>query len=60
LETRSDDKKRARLNGIAHILSQIPWKRIKREQVGLPKRGRKHQYKDALDFRSVNLVPERY
>ena len=28
---RSDDKKRARLNGIKHILSMIPYKRIKRE-----------------------------
>src|SRR5215213_1509051 len=35
---RSDDKKRARLNGIKHILSMIPYKRIKRDKIQLPKR----------------------
>src|SRR5215213_976654 len=34
----SDDKKRARLNGIKHILSQIPYKSIKRDKIQLPKR----------------------
>ena len=33
---RSDDKKRARLNGIKHILSQIPYEKIKRDKVELP------------------------
>jgi polyphosphate kinase 2 (PPK2 family) len=56
----SDDKKRARLNGIAHILSLIPYKRIKREQVHLPKRSRKNHYDDALDLGNLNLVPEIY
>ena len=36
----SDDKKRARLNIISHILSQIPYKQIDREKVKLPKRSR--------------------
>ena len=35
---RSDDKKRARLNCIAHFLSQIPYKKLPREKVKLPKR----------------------
>ncbi|MBO9557838.1 MAG: polyphosphate kinase 2 [Caulobacter sp.] len=43
---RSDDKKRARLNGIAHILSQIPYERIDRPKVELPKRSNKHKYDD--------------
>ena len=35
---RSDDKKRARLNIIEHILSKIPYKDVPREKVKLPKR----------------------
>ncbi len=35
---RSDDKKRARLNIIKHILSKIPYKDVPREKVKLPKR----------------------
>ena len=57
---RSDDKKRARLNGMKHILSLIPYKRIKREKIELPKRSNKHRYKDQLDLDRVNLVPEVY
>ncbi|SHG25816.1 polyphosphate kinase 2, PA0141 family [Kaistia soli DSM 19436] len=34
----SDDKKRARLNIISHLLSKIPYERIKSEKVKLPKR----------------------
>jgi polyphosphate kinase 2 len=43
---RSDDKKRARLNGIAHILSRVPYKRIKRPLAELPTRASKHKYDD--------------
>ena len=57
---RSDDKKRARLNGIKHILSMIPYKRIKREKVHLPKRSDKPRSKDKLDLHKVKLVPEVY
>jgi polyphosphate kinase 2 len=35
---RSDDKRRARLNIIEHLLSRIPYKEIEREKVKLPKR----------------------
>jgi polyphosphate kinase 2 len=55
---RSDNKKRARLNGIKHILSQIPYKKIKREKVHLGKRSNKHRYDDKLDLRKVKLVRE--
>ncbi len=34
----SDDKKRARLNVITHLLGQVPYKRLKREKVTLPER----------------------
>ena len=43
---RSDDKKRARLNLITHLLEQIPYVRQPREKVRLPKRGMKNAYDD--------------
>jgi len=57
---RSDDKKRARLNGIKHILSLIPYKRVKRDKIELPKRSDRHRYKDQLDLDRINLVAEVY
>ena len=54
----SNCKKRARLNGIAHILSLIPYERIERTKVELPKRSNKRQYNDALDPETVNFVRE--
>jgi len=56
----SDDKKRARLNGIKHILSLIPYKRIKRDKVELPKRSEKHRYNDRLSSRKIRPVTEAY
>jgi hypothetical protein len=38
---RSDDKKRARLNCLHHILGLIPYKKLKREKVKLPDRSMK-------------------
>src|SRR6185369_14175836 len=35
---RSDDKRRARLNIIEHLLGRIPYKDIEREKIKLPKR----------------------
>src|SRR5688572_478219 len=43
---RSDDKRTARLNTIAHVLSQIPYKKISGKKVTLPKRPSKHAYDD--------------
>ena len=40
----SDDKKRARLNLITHLLDQIPYKSAPREKIKLPKRGKAHGY----------------
>jgi len=57
---RSDDKKRARLNGIKYILSLIPYERIKHEKPELPKRSKKNQYNDRLDLSKVKMVPEVY
>ena len=38
---RSDDKRRARLNCIAHLLKMIPHKRVRGDKVRLPKRSQK-------------------
>jgi polyphosphate kinase 2 len=41
---RSDDKRRARLNVIRHVLSQIPYEEIPRAKVELPKRKKDENY----------------
>jgi polyphosphate kinase 2 len=56
----SEDQKRARLNGIKHILSMVPYKRIKRDKIHFPKRSKKHAYKDDLDLHKVKRVREAY
>jgi polyphosphate kinase 2 len=57
---RSDDKKRTRLNGIKHILSMIPYKRMKRDRIVLPKRSNKTRYDDELDRKHCELIEEVY
>ena len=54
----SDDKKRARLNLITHLLSKIPYKKIKRDKVELPKRDKPHGYKEP-DY-PYKYVPEKF
>jgi polyphosphate kinase len=43
---RSDDKRRARLNALTHILSQIPCKEAPRKKVTLPERQKRGDYKE--------------
>jgi len=57
---RSDDKRRARLNGIAHILSSIPYKKVKAEKVKLPKRSNEGKYDDQAPLQGRNFVAETY
>jgi len=57
---RSDDKRRARLNCISHILSQIPAKKVTRPKVKLPKRSNKLKYDDQAPLKSKNFVAEKY
>ena len=53
---RSDDKRRARLNVIEHLLRSIPYKSVPREKVKLPKR---HVAADApQSAHTVKQVPE--
>jgi polyphosphate kinase 2 len=56
----SDDKKRARLNCISHILSLIPYKKIHHKKIKLPKRANKRKYDDRASLKKTYLVPEKY
>jgi len=57
---RSDDKKRARLNCISHILSMIPYKKVPKEKVEMPKRSNKGAYDDQAMILSRRFVAENY
>jgi polyphosphate kinase 2 len=57
---RSDDKRKARLNCISHLLSLIPYKKVPREKVKLPKRSEKHSYNDQASIKGRRFVPEKY
>ena len=54
----SDDKKRARLNLIKHLLSKIPYEEAPREKVKLPKRSDKGAYDDLSTIKGRNFVSE--
>jgi polyphosphate kinase 2 len=58
--THSDDKRRARLNCIAHLLKSIPYKQVSHVRVKLPRRSEKGRFNDQRALRSVNLVAERF
>jgi hypothetical protein len=57
---RSDDKKRARLNCIDHILRLIPYKKLPRAKVKLPDRSMKGAYDDVASLEKRQFVPEKY
>ena len=57
---RSDDKRTARLNTIAHLLKQIPYKKLREDKVKLPKRSKKGAYNDDASIARRRFVPERY
>ncbi|MBM6595256.1 polyphosphate kinase 2 [Microvirga sp. BT291] len=55
----SDDKRRARLNLIAHLLSQVPYEKVKLKLPSVPKaEGRPKGVEAGLP--SKHIVPERY
>lgn len=56
----SDDKRRARLNVIAHLLERIPHKRVERKQIKLPKRSMKYAYDDQASLAGRRFVPAKY
>ena len=57
---RSDDKKKARLNCIAHLLHQIPTESVPKEKVKLPKRSEKNRYDPEIGLAERRFVPETY
>ncbi len=57
---RSDDKKRARLNVISHLVNLIPHKKLKRPAVHLPDRSNKHKYDDEKTLEGRRFVPDAY
>ena len=56
----SDDKKRARLNCIAHLLTLIPYKKLPRQKIKLPERSMKGAYDDRASLRGRKFVPDKY
>jgi polyphosphate kinase 2 len=55
---RSDNKRRARLNIIAHLLGQIPYEDVPHDKIKLPKRQKRGKYREPkYDYK---MVPESY
>ena len=54
----SDDKKRARLNIIRHLLDHIPHKKLKHEKIKFPDRQKRSGYREP-DY-PYKLVPQKY
>jgi polyphosphate kinase 2 len=57
---RSDDKRTARLNTIAHLLSLIPHKKLPQKKVQLPNRSSKGAYDDDASIARRRFIRERY
>ena len=55
---RSDDKRRARLNCIRHLLDQVPYKQLPRERVELPDRLMDDAYDDLATLKRMQFVAE--
>jgi polyphosphate kinase len=56
----SDDKRRARLNCINHLLGAIPYPKLKRKKVKLPKRSTKAAYDDQATLKGRRFVELKY
>ncbi len=54
----SDDKKRARLNVIAHLLKRVPYEDVEQEEIKLPKRQKAEGYREP-DY-PYHIVPQLY
>jgi polyphosphate kinase 2 (PPK2 family) len=57
---RFDDKRRARLNCIAHILRLIPYETVPRPEIELPERAMQDPYDDEASLQGRRFVPEKY
>ncbi len=56
----ADDKRRARLNCIAHLLNQIPYEEVPKEEIVLPERDTTGAFDDQATLASRTFVPERF
>ena len=57
---RSNDKKRARLNCITHLLGMIAYRNVPREKVKMPKRSNKGAYNDQATIQERHFVLEKF
>ncbi len=57
---RSDDKKKARLNCMRHLLSLIPYGKAPREKVKLPARKNKGCYDEQASLKGRHFISEKY
>ncbi|MEX0795008.1 MAG: polyphosphate kinase 2 [Pirellulaceae bacterium] len=57
---RSDDKRRARLNCLAHLLRTIPYKSLPRKSIKLPKRSNRDEYDDQASIANRRFILESY
>jgi polyphosphate kinase 2 len=57
---KTDDKRRARLNCIRHLLDCIPYEDIPYEKVKIPERDLSRKYDDVAALASRRFVPEHY
>lgn len=56
----SDDKRRARLNCISHLLDLIPYKKLPRQKIKLPDRSMKGEYDDRATLATRRFVTARF
>jgi polyphosphate kinase len=56
----SDDKRRARLNCISHLLGLIPYKKLPRKKVQVPQRSPRDAYDDRATLEGRKFVETRY
>ncbi len=56
---RSDDKRRARLNCIRHLLDMMPYESVPREETKLPDRAMSDAYDDIATLEGMRFVPEK-
>jgi polyphosphate kinase len=57
---RSDNKRRARLNCLSHLLSLIPYEYVAPKDVKLPPRSTKGAYDDVASIENRRWIPERF
>lgn len=56
----SDDKKRARLNCISHLLTMVPYGELPLKKIEMPERQKDDGYVRPAKGTNETLIPERY